>query len=236
MSCDLLVFAPHPDDAELHCGATIARATRLGRRVVVVDATAGELGSRGTVAGRAEEAAAAAAVLGLAARENLDLGDGRLDPQADTARAAVVDAIRRHRPHLVLGIHPHARHPDHQALGELVRAAVKLAAIHRFPGSDRPAWRDAVLAEYEAELPVVPTLLVPCTEDDRARKREALACHASQFGLDGGDGPDTAIADPAFLAWIDHRGRAWGHHARAPYAEALLGREPLSIKDLQSLG
>lgn len=234
MSCDLLVFAPHPDDAELHCGATIARATRLGRRVVVVDATAGELGSRGTVAGRAAEAAAAAAVLGLAERENLGLGDGRLDPQDAAARAAAVAAIRRHRPRLVLAMHPHARHPDHRALGQLVRDVLKLAAIHRFP-AEGEAWRGARLLEYEAELPIVPQLIVPCEAADRERKREALACHASQFGLDQAAGADTAIADPAYLRWIDDRGRVWGYHAGCPYGEALTAAEPVNIAELAPL-
>ena len=45
---DLLVIAPHPDDAEIHAGGLIAAHVRQGRSVAIVDVTAGELGSRGT--------------------------------------------------------------------------------------------------------------------------------------------------------------------------------------------
>jgi len=236
MACDLLVIAPHPDDAELHCGATIAAHVRQGAEVVVVDATAGELGSNGTPARRAEEAAAAAEVLGLAARENLGLPDGHLAPHDPGARQALVSAIRRHRPALILGMSDHARHPDHRALAHLARDAAKLAAIHHYPGVDEPAFRGARLLAYEAELPIQPDLIVAAEEADRETKRTALACHASQFGLEDQAGADTAIADPAFLRWIDDRGRTWGYHANAAYGEALTTIEAPSLKDLRALG
>ncbi|MDA3961669.1 MAG: bacillithiol biosynthesis deacetylase BshB1, partial [Planctomycetota bacterium] len=222
MQCDLLVLAPHPDDAELHCGACIAHHVAAGAAVVVVDATAGELGSRGTPEERAREAQAAAEVLGLQARDNLGLPDGHLKADDDAMRAAVVSAIRRYRPGLILAMHPHARHPDHVALGHLARAAHKLAALHNYPAAGE-TFRGARLLEYEAELPITqPQVLVPCSQTDWDRKRAALACHASQFGLDSAAGPDTAIAQPAFLSWIDHRGASWGYHAGSPFAEALI--------------
>ena len=61
-ACDILVLAPHPDDAEIHCGGSIAEAVAAGATVAVCDATEGELGSRGSVALRYEEAAAASAI------------------------------------------------------------------------------------------------------------------------------------------------------------------------------
>src|SRR5690554_494468 len=73
---DLLVIAVHPDDAELGCGGTIAQQVAKGKKVGIVDLTRGELGSRGSAEIRDQEAAAAAAVLGLAARTNLKMRDG----------------------------------------------------------------------------------------------------------------------------------------------------------------
>ena len=113
MACDLLVLAPHPDDAELHCGGTIAAQVRQGATVVVVDATAGELGSRGSREDRAREAVAAGEVLGLTGRHNLGLPDGGLLGCQDELLKAIVECLRRHRPRLVLSLHGHARHPDH---------------------------------------------------------------------------------------------------------------------------
>ncbi len=236
MPCDILVFAPHPDDAEIHCGATIAGHVRRGARVIVVDATRGELGSRGTVETRAREAAAAAAILGLAGRENLGLADGAIPSEDPAARALVVDALRRHKPSTVLAISSHARHPDHQALAQLVRGAVKAAALHKLPSpSGAPAWGGARLWHYEAELPATPDLLVPATEEDWTAKLAAVRCYGSQLHRAGSSEPVTTIADPAFLSWIEHRGRAWGYVAGAAYAEAFSGAELPRITDFRGI-
>ena len=232
-TCDLLVFAPHPDDAEIHAGTTIARHVRLGAAVVVVDATAGELGSRGDRTTRASEAAEAARILGLAGRECLHLDDGGLMPGDRTQRDALVAALRRWRPTTVLSIHPHARHGDHIGLGHLTLGAVKMAALHRFPvpGEAVPGIR---LWQYEAELPLAqPSFLVPATEADWLVKKAAIACYGSQ--LAGGSGPATSIATPEFLTWVESRGRAWGFQAGAAYAEAFTGPESPRIADLRTL-
>lgn len=232
MAADLLVVAPHPDDAEIHAGGLIAAHVRAGRRVVIVDATAGEMASRGTPASRRAEAEAAAADLG-AGRECLGLPDGGLSAAAGAQRAAIVAALRRHRPRTVIALSGHARHPDHIALAALVQAAVKAAALHRLPApGDEPAVAGIRLWFAEAELPPAqaPSLLVPLSPGDWAAKMRAVRRYASQ--LDGGDGPETSISQPGFLAWIEARGRAWGWHAGADYAEALSGPEAARVADL----
>jgi bacillithiol biosynthesis deacetylase BshB1 len=219
--CDLLVFAPHPDDAELHAGGTIAAHVRQGAQVVIVDATAGELGSRGDAATRAAEAAAAAAVLGLAARDCLGLPDGGLNAGDLSQRQSLVAALRRHRPRRVLTVAYPTRHPDHQALHLLTLAALKAAALHRLPApGGEPALGGLRCFAYEAELPIAPALLVPCNDDDWQRKLAAVACYDSQFHQAGRDGPATSISAPGFRDWISARGRVWGQHADSPYAEA----------------
>lgn len=229
---DLLVIAPHPDDAEIHAGGLIAAHVRRGLAVAVVDATRGEQASRGTPEQRAREAAAAAAILGLAARDNLGLPDGGIPADDAAARALVAEAIRRHRPRAVVCLHGHARHPDHQNLARLVAGAVKAAAIHGLRTAS-PAVAGVRLWWVEAELPIRPALLAPCTAADWERKLAAVRCYGSQ--LDGGDGPATTISDPGFLAWIEARGRAWGHQAGADYAEALDGPEAARIADLTAI-
>ena len=63
---DLLAVAPHPDDAELLCGGTLALMADRGYRVGILDLTAGEMGTRGTVAGRRSEAERAAKIAAAA--------------------------------------------------------------------------------------------------------------------------------------------------------------------------
>jgi len=89
----LLAFAAHPDDAELFCGGLLALSAERGHRTGIVDLTRGELATRGTPELRAEEAAEAARLLGLAVRENLDLADGGLDA-APAGLLAVADPIK----------------------------------------------------------------------------------------------------------------------------------------------
>ena len=65
---DIAGICAHPDDAELVMGGTVALESRRGRRVVLLDLTRGECGSRGTPEQREAEATAAAR-----------LADARLD-------------------------------------------------------------------------------------------------------------------------------------------------------------
>src|SRR5262245_44249106 len=83
---DYLVLAPHPDDAELGLGGTIALLLSQGAHVGVLDLTDGEPTPHGSPELRARETAEATAVLGLTWRGNLGLVNRRLE--ADLASRA----------------------------------------------------------------------------------------------------------------------------------------------------
>ena len=230
MSCDLVVLAPHPDDAEIHAGGLIAAHVRQGLRVAVIDATRGERASRGTPEERAREAAQAAGILGLCARINLGLPDCGLRGDDPNQRQTLVAALRQLRPRTLITLHGHARHPDHQECARLAAGTAKAAAIHGLL-TDAPALPGLRLWYVEAELPIpTATLLVPCTVEDWARKMSAIACYGSQ--LASSSGPATSISNPSFVPWIEARGRTWGQQAEAPYAEALSGAEAARISNL----
>ena len=72
MKLDLLAFGAHPDDVELGCGGVIAKAVAEGKKVGIVDLTKGELSSRGNLELRAKESEAAAEILGVSFRKNLN--------------------------------------------------------------------------------------------------------------------------------------------------------------------
>lgn len=76
MKLDIVAFGAHPDDVELGCAGTILKEISLGKKVGIVDLTRGELGTRGSAEIRHQEATAAAEILGVAVRENLDMRDG----------------------------------------------------------------------------------------------------------------------------------------------------------------
>ncbi|MDE2825475.1 MAG: PIG-L family deacetylase, partial [Gemmatimonadota bacterium] len=108
MKLDVLAVSPHPDDVELHCGGLMIRFADLGYATGIVDMSLGEMGTRGTVDGRKGEAAAAAEVLGLSERLNLKLPDARVGT-CPTHRDALIDAIRRFQPDMLLVPHEIAR-------------------------------------------------------------------------------------------------------------------------------
>src|SRR5438477_13025368 len=98
---DILAVYAHPDDTELAVGGTMLKMKHLGYRTGTLDVTRGEMGTRGTVEGRAKEAESAARILKLDVRENLGLADGHVFAD-DGSRTQMVRALRRLKPRVIL--------------------------------------------------------------------------------------------------------------------------------------
>ncbi len=94
---DILVVAPHPDDAELGMAGTIMCALAEGLKVGILDLTSGEPTPFGTPEIRARETAAASEVLQISWRENLGLENRKLEHTLE-ARARLAGVFRRVRP------------------------------------------------------------------------------------------------------------------------------------------
>ena len=233
---DVLAFGPHPDDVELCCGGTLALLVARGWRVGVVDLTRGELGSNGTVEQRAAEAAAASAVLGLAHRENLGLPDGSLRAEDPDQLGAVVDAIRRLRPELVLAPWRRARHPDHEAGSQLVTRACYLAGLKRFAtGSAMTVapFRPRRLWYYPMRVEVRPSLVVDVSAVHEA-KMKAIRCYGSQVSRAASD-TATAVNDPRTIELVAARDRVWGGHIGVDHGEAFVSQTTLGVADPMQL-
>lgn len=131
----VLVLAPHFDDEVLGCGGLLAQLAASGAVVRLLFLTDGG-GGREAVADREsyrlrrrQEALAAAAVLGVAGCDYLDLPDGALDQHLDQAAAGVRRALLSQRPELLLCPSPLEVTADHRAA---------FAALHRLLGALRP--------------------------------------------------------------------------------------------------
>ena len=219
MTLDLLAVAPHPDDAELGVGGTLAKAARAGRAVGVLDLTRGELGSKGDPETRAREAAAAARVLGLAWRENLGLADGALADEPGAARVLAAQ-LRLVRPRVLFVPHPEDRHPDHVAAAALARRAVHLAGLARADVEGRPHKPERLLY-YPGNAPVPPDLLVDVSDVIDVWEA-AVRAFVSQF--EGEDVSETV--GPAGLEARRALRRYWGNLAGVTYAEPLVSPRP----------
>ncbi|GBD31205.1 N-acetyl-alpha-D-glucosaminyl L-malate deacetylase 1 [bacterium HR33] len=177
---DLLAIAAHPDDAELTCGGTLAKAARQGYRTGILDLTQGEMGTRGNPETRQREAQEAARVLGVARRLNAGLPDARLSNDANSRRV-LVEFIRQLRPRVVILPFPVGRHPDHRIASELGRDACYLAGLARYPAAGEPHRPAKILyALAYREDPIKPTFVVDISEEFELKLR-AIRCYASQF-------------------------------------------------------
>lgn len=217
MAVDMLVIAAHPDDAEMAAGGLIAKMTRLGYRVGIVDLTRGEMGSRGTPEDRAKESAAADEILSIAVRENLGLPDGGLSASLDNRRL-VVDAIRRHRPSLVVAPPLTDLHPDHEAAGRLAAEAFYPSGFAKYE-TGSPPFRPAGLIHMMNHFSFEPTFIVDIPEEDFETKMAAVRCYFSQLHQEGVDGPKTKVSAPDFLAKFEGRYRHFGAQIDAAFGE-----------------
>ncbi len=191
----LAVYA-HPDDPDVSCGGTIARWVRAGTEFHVVVCAQGDKGSADPATRpeelarrRADEVAAAAAVLGVSNHHLVGYPDGEVDNTSEV-RALLVGLVRRLRPQVVVCPDPTAvlfgstyfNHRDHRAVGWATLDAVAPAAAnpHYFPDEGPPHQVESVYLSGTLE----PDAWVDVTEEIEA-KLEALLCHRSQLGDTG---------------------------------------------------
>lgn len=227
---DVLAIGAHPDDVELHVGGTLLRLASMGYRTGVVDLTRGECATRGSPEERAEEASAASRVLGLACRENLGLGDGRL-ADVEPARIALVHVLRRLRPRLVFTHHPEQPHPDHVAAAELVVSSVYLAGLARWhPLPDIERHRPDGVVHFGLPRSVNPGFVIDISFW-REKKWTAIRCHRSQWHDPARMEPETAVSEPMFLERIAARDRYHGSLIQVEAGEAFCIRDTLAIED-----
>jgi len=218
---DLLVIGPHPDDAELGLGGTLARAHARGLATGVLDLSRGEAATKGTPEERATEAGAAARVLGLSVRRNLGWPDSRMFDSEDR-RLQLARELRELRPRVVAAPHANDRHPDHVAAAAITPAAVHLAGLRNSPLSGEP-WKPEHLFFYMGNGPFEASLVID-TSAFIETWEEAVRCYRSQFT---GDAASETVTPDIFRR---RRGRAayWGTFIGARYGEPLWTPRPVS--------
>ena len=230
---DLLAVAAHRDDAELTCGGTLIKAARQGYRTGIIDLTQGEMGTRGSAATRAAEASRAAEVMGLAARENLDLPDAGIVNDPPT-RERLARAIRRFRPRVVIAPAPTGRHPDHIVASQLVRDACFVAGLAKL-APDMPKHRPHKLVHtlsFRQDAPK-PSFVVDIS-DDFERKLEAVRCYDSQFSGVTQAGEVYPNGEPLYDV-VRHYAAYYGALIRRRYGEPFLTVETMLVDDIVAL-
>jgi len=234
MALDFLVFGPHPDDAEIGAGGLLRKMKALGHSTGVVDMTTGDMGW-GTPEIRAEESAHAARILKLDVRENLDLGDCRIEDTFEN-RCKVAATIRKHRPQIVMSpfynlpIGRGLGHNDHYKTGQIVANAYNLAHLRKAPIEGEPHQAKAIFF-YFIPPGTLPTFIVDITSyfDDMIA---AIDCHKSQFFNPERPRPEHL---PTVRDVFESNARYWGWQIGVKHAQAYLSVTPLKVGDPLSL-
>lgn len=237
MELDILALGAHPDDVELSCGGTLIGHIKKGYKVGVIDFTQGEMGTRGTVAMREEEANNAAKIMGISVRENLKFRDAHFEID-EAHKLALIQAIRKYRPKIVLANAKHDRHPDHPRASKLAFEACFLSGLKKIntfvDGKDQEAWRPKSLHYYIQSINMTPDFYVDVS-DSWEEKMEAIRAYKSQFYNPESQEPETYISKPAFIEMLEARGREYGHAIGVKYAEGFVTEKIPGINSLFDL-
>jgi len=230
MEMDILAIFAHPDDVELAVGGTLLKMKSLGYRTGALDVTQGEMGTRGTVEGRAEEAAEAAKILKLDVRENLGLADGHVFAD-DESRKKLVRVLRRIKPKVIVTHQDGDPHPDHNHIVQLVRESARLASMRKY---------DEETGDEKIKVPIVahnvfsrrvqPSFIVDISEflDE---KMAAIRAHRSQFYTPESTEPETRLTTKEFLTDLESRSRYFGSMIGVAAGEPFFVREALNVED-----
>jgi bacillithiol biosynthesis deacetylase BshB1 len=234
MSVDILVFGPHPDDAEIGAGGLLRKMKALGHTTGIVDMTTGDMGW-GTPEIRAGESAQAARILQLDVRENLDLGDCRVEDTFEN-RCTVAGVIRRHRPQVIFSPYydlPIGRglgHNDHYKTGQLVANAFNLAHLRKAPVPGETHQAKAIFFYFLP--PGTPPTFIVDVSDHFDDWMASIEVHQSQFANPEKPRPANA---PSLRELLEASSRNWGWQIGVRYAQAYLSVGPLKVSDPLSL-
>lgn len=237
MKVDILAFAAHPDDIEIACGGTILKSINEGKTVAIVDLTQGELGTRGTIETRYEEAAEASKILGISERINLKLRDGFFEYNEKSIQL-IMEQIRYFQPEIVLANSITDRHPDHGRASKLVSEACFYAGLRKietfFDGKTQEPHRPKAVYHYIQDRHIEPDFVVDITPFFEQRMR-ALMAYKTQFFNPNSTEPKTPISGEDFKEFLIARMREFGRPIGATYAEGFTIERYLGVNSLFDL-
>lgn len=239
LKLDILVLPAHPDDAELYCSGTIAKHIALGKKVGVADLTRGELGTRGTVEIRQEEASRAAKLLNLSVRENVGLRDGYFEDD-EKNQQEVIRVIRKFQPDIIITSAVSDRHPDHARSAELVEHAGFYAGLSKIKtvsanGEQQQPWRPKLILNFIQDTHLKPDILIDITEYWDLKIASIREYKSQFYNPDWTDEPQTYISSPEFIDVAEARAREFGRAIQVKYAEGFTSKRLFGVDNLFNL-
>ena len=212
MKLDILAIGSHPDDVELGCSGTLISEIKGGKKAGIIDLTQGELGTRGTIETRYQEASDAAKIMGLSVRENLKMRDGFFRNDEEH-QLQLVKIIRKYRPEIVIANILEDRHPDHGRGGWLAYDACFFSGLRQVKtnedGKEQERWRPKMLLHYIQDRFYEPDIIIDISHVWEQRM-ESIKAYRTQFLPDASSDPQTYISSPDFMESLTARARTLG--------------------------
>ncbi len=241
MKLDILVITVHPDDAELGCAGTIIQSKREGKKVGIVDLTRGELGTRGTAETRKHEAEAAAKLMQLDVRENLEMRDGFFLNE-ERNRLSIIKKIRQYAPEIIITNAIDDRHPDHGRACKLVHDSVFLSGLVKieteYKSTNQSPWRPRLILSLIQDKYIQPDILIDIS-DVWEEKKAAIAAYKTQFYTPEyamrESEAETYISSPQFMKSVEARARDLGKYISCEFAEGFTSGRLLGVNNLFNL-
>jgi bacillithiol biosynthesis deacetylase BshB1 len=237
MELDILAIGAHPDDVELCCGGTLAKAVTAGYRVGILDLTEGELGTRGSRSLRLKEARNAAQYLGVRMRENLRLPDGNIRVDKESTRK-LMQVIRACRPKILLIPYSQERHPDHVNAHHLCRETWFYSGLSKIAtrrnGKLQEPWRPHACYQFMQWFEFPPSFVVDIS-DLYDKRMKAILAYSSQFYNPRSREPQTMLSQKSFLEFVEARARQFGGRIGVRYGEPFFTPEVVGIRNLFDL-
>ena len=228
---DVLIFAAHPDDAELSMGGTILSLKNSGKSIAIIDFTKGELSTKGTLESRLNETDNASEIMNLDVRENLDLGDGRFE-ETEENRHILMDIIRKYKPSIIFAPFKTDRHPDHERCSRMVREAHFYSGLKNYK-TDIDEYRAKQLYFYMGNNVFDPSFIYDIS-DFMDGKIELVKAYATQFfNKKDKSKVVTTISRPEFMEFISAKARFYGEMSGVKYGEAFYYEQKLAINSFK---
>lgn len=224
-----VIVTPHPDDAELAMGGTIAKMIESDWDVIVVDLTDGEPTPFGSKEQRQEETSRANRILNIENRICLEMPNRYLQANLDN-RKKLAETIRLNQPDLLFGPIKPDYHPDHVEAAKLVDGARFEAKFEKTDMKGIPHWTARQYSYYGVHRQIYdkPSFIVDVT-DQWDRKIKAIREYESQlknvsFSLSA-----------SLLERAEIVGRYFGQCIGSKYGEPFTCSEPIGVSSLRLL-
>lgn len=219
----VLVIAPHPDDAEIGMGGTIAALINGGVEVTIADLTDGEPTPYGSPEIRAQETLKASIALGVTKRRLLGITNREVVDSIEN-RQKVAAVIREVKPDVLFIPYWEDTHPDHIAACMLCEAARFYSKFVKSSISGTPHYPKKVFHFFSTHIRVkiIPSFIVDVTAHFE-KKMDSIGCYESQFKMHPGNAKR--------LHAIRIEGAFWGDQINTGFGEPFACRENIALRD-----